>query len=80
LGGGAGGAFAPSRFRKRVIFCVFTQFVFFIFCPPPRKSVKILPPPGKNLKDVPAYILGRKAKRKTGKDKAIRYMIVDRPT
>jgi len=51
LEGGAGGAFTPMNLKNNDFFSVFAyKIVFFIFCPPLRKSVKMLPPPLENLK------------------------------
>jgi len=55
LGVGRGGL-PPTLTLKNSDFCVFAHkmFFFFIFCPPPRKSVKILPPHlERNWNDVP---------------------------
>jgi len=48
LGGGRGGI-PPILILKNSDFCVFAFNILFFsyFAPPPRKSVKILPPPGK---------------------------------
>jgi len=49
FGRGQGGGFALHLILKNSDFLCFClqNFVFFIFCPPPRKSVKIPPPPKK---------------------------------
>jgi len=52
-GGGRGGICSLLILKNRDFLC-FCLHNFVFFCPlPPRKSVKILPPSGKNLNDVP---------------------------